>query len=336
LTDRINQRYAARHLIQSALLEVTHRCPCRCEHCYLPEERGEELCIEEVAGVLRQLRDEGTLELGLTGGEPFLRRDFPEILSLARKDRFLVTVLTTGVCIGEAEVRLLKRTGVRSVEVSILGAEPDTHDAIMHMPGAHRRMVEAARRLAAADIPVKLKATVLRQNYREVAAMAAIARELGARFLVNIVVLPGLDGSERPQRAALTEEEVARLDAEWVRSGLIPGEEEGRGAILCCNAGKTVAGISPYGDVYPCIVFRRSVGNLREMTLRELWHETPAPFLRAWRALRREEVAACHACELAPFCQRCPGVAYLETGDIRAPSPTACAMARGLLRARRT
>ncbi len=328
LRDDIFQRYATQHRLHAAMIEVTHRCPCDCVHCLLVRDPRDELTLDELTDVLQQLRDEGVFNLGLTGGEPFARGDFPQILAAAHAHRFFLSVLTTGVMVGAPEVNLMQRCGVRQVEISLLGAGPDTHDAIMQMRGAFARTMTAVQLLVAAGLAVSLKTTVLTLNWREVPAMRDLAQRLGAGFEANITVAPRIDGDAAPLGYALTEVELSRLDAALINAGPIPGEDLTGGAPLVCKAGRTVATIGPRGEVYPCLLFRYELGNLRQRSLHDILHTAPDPFLVAWRQLEAHEVSVCAGCELRGHCQRCPGIAYLETGDVRAPSPSACALAR--------
>ncbi len=327
LRDDILRLYASQHRLHAAMIEVTHRCPCDCVHCLLVREPRDELTLDELVDILRQLRDEGVFNLGLTGGEPFVRGDFPRILAAAHVHRFFLSVLTTGVTVGAPEVALMQRCGVRRVEISLLGAGPDTHDAVMRLRGAFDRTVAAVKLLVAAGLEVNLKTTVLTLNWREVPAMRALAARLGARYEANITVAPRMDGDRAPLGYALTAAELAQLDPSLINAGPIPGEDLSGGAPLVCTAGRTVAAIGPRGEVYPCLLMRHELGNLRQRSLHDILHAAPEPFLTSLRRLETDEVATCAGCDLRAGCQRCPGIAYLETGDLRAPSPSACALA---------
>jgi radical SAM protein with 4Fe4S-binding SPASM domain len=334
LLRKVDEKYKKACRLQALLFEVTHRCMCDCRHCFLVKDANNELSLDEIAGLLKALREEGAIFIGFTGGEPFLRKDFPRILELARDDGFFVSILTTGIPVGEREASLLKRLAVYRVEMSLLGANAETHDSIMRFPGAFARTKRAVELLVEAGVGVSLKSTVMRHNHAELADMAALARDLGAGFSANVSVAPRTDGDRQPQALALKEEEVARLDPGLLRGGLIPGEDDGPGAVLTCRAGRTVAGLSPEGDVFPCLLFREKVGNIRENTLREIWHDNPVPFLQELRRVKPEDVAECLQCEIKAHCKRCPGVAYMETGAIGLPSSSACAAARGMAAAR--
>jgi radical SAM protein with 4Fe4S-binding SPASM domain len=334
LLRRIDAKYERACRLQAVLFEVTHRCMCDCRHCFLVKDQDNELNLDEIAGLLTALREEGAIFIGFTGGEPFLRKDFPRILELARDDGFFISILTTGIPIGEPEVNLLKRLAIFNVEVSLLGDNAETHDSIMRFPGAFAGARRAVERLVDSGVRITLKSTIMRPNRSELPGMAALAKELGTGFSANVTVAPRSDGDPQPQQLALTEEEIAHLDPDLLRGGLIPGEE-GPGAVLACRAGRTVAGLSPEGDLFPCLLFRRKVGNIRENTLREIWHDRPVPFLQDLRQVKPEDVTECGRCEIKAHCTRCPGVAYSETEQFGLPSSAACTAARGMAAASR-
>ncbi|MBN2158529.1 MAG: radical SAM protein [Spirochaetes bacterium] len=330
LHSQLIEKYRALNKIHSLMIEVTHRCPCSCVHCFQVRNNENELTLAEFSDIFGQLRDEGAINIGITGGEPFARGDLAAVIESARKHGFFLSILTTGLMIGRAEADMLEKLRVYSAEISLLGATPETHDTLMNVPGAFDRMTRAVSLLRERRINVALKTTVMRQNYRELQDMKALCARLGATFQANLTVSPRLDGERTPQDFLLTGEEIAAIDPELINGGLIPGEDMKGGAVLSCNAGKNSAAISPQGDVYPCILMRKKVGSLRERSLRDIWHDSPAPFLEELRTLKPEDVADCSKCGMRAYCRRCPGVTYIETGSLTAKSPTACHCAAGI------
>lgn len=329
----IEEAYRRDNRLHTLLLELTHRCCCRCRHCYVVHDpQTDELTTAEVCDLLDQARQEGVVQLMLTGGEVLLRRDLEPILRHARSHRFFTSILTSGLVLDERTADLFAEVKVVSVELSLLGATAAVNDDLMQVPGALARIVRAARLLRERGLEVVLKATVLRPNSRQIGAMADLARELGCLFNASPLVAPRRGGGQQPRRLALDEDELAALDHSAINGGLIPGEEGG-GATLVCKAGRLVAGVSPRGDVYPCILWPHPVGNLRERSLQDIWHDRPHRFLERIRALTPDDLAACQGCGWRPACRRCPGLAWQETGALDGPAPGICAAARGHARA---
>ena len=330
LQDHIEQKYLAENRIYAAIIELTERCPADCVHCYLVKNPADEMTLDEVCDYLGQLRREGAFNLSLSGGDPLVRRDIAEILAEARRHRFFTSVLTSGLPVTDSQAAMLATSGVGMVEMSILGGDAETHDAMTRVPGAFRRLEQATRRLVERGVHVTLKATMLKPNRNQLSAMDEISRSWGAAFNASVSLAPRTDGDLQPLDLSLAPEDVARLEPRLVAAGLIPGEDFGEGALLTCRAGRTIVAINAVGDVYPCVMFPAKVGSLRDKTLQQIWHDEPDPFLVELRALRDADVTDCVNCEMRRHCRRCPGAAWLETGELGKAAPSDCDVARGL------
>jgi radical SAM protein with 4Fe4S-binding SPASM domain len=94
-----------------------------------------------------------------------------------------------------------------------------------------------------------------------------------------------------------------------------------------CSAGRSLFALSPTGDVYPCVICRRSMGNVRETPLAQIWN---SPAMLAVSRLDRRDLAGCAGCADRAFCTFCMGQSYNATGSIDQPVPTLCQRARRL------
>ncbi len=327
LLDAVYEKYRAQNRVYAVMLELTYRCICRCVHCYIDDYQSAELSTAEIIALLDQLKEEGVLDLGLTGGEVFLRNDLETIIAEAAGRGFLTYVLTTGILLDEKAADMLKRYKIHHVEISLMGATAETHDSVMRHPGAFEKTMRAIRLLRQRDIPVVLKNSILKQNVAELSQMAAIAAELRIPFSASLSVLPKMDGSTGTQACAVDFETAAALDPALLNGGLIPNEDTSQGARLTCNAGKTICGISPRGEVFPCLIWRQLVGNIREQSFQSIWHGGAVPELLSIRSFNAEEALECKACEAIKKCRRCPGLAFSETGNCLSAVQSACKLA---------
>lgn len=327
LLSEVYENYRKANRAYAAMIELTYRCVCRCVHCYIDDYHSEEMSTREVIALLDQLKDEGVIDIGFTGGEIFLREDLPTILEEAVKRGFLAYVLTTGILIGEKEADLLKANRIHHAEISLMGATAATHDSVMRHPGAFDKTLRAVNLLKERGIPVVLKNSVLKQNVGELRDMANLASSLGLPFSASLSVLPKINGDKSTQGCAVSLDEALALDPALLNGGLIPGEDESQGARLTCNAGRTICGISPTGEVFPCLIWRQSLGNVKTQAFSEIWHGDDAVELKSIRAMVREDAEECVKCAQIRRCRRCPGLAFSETGDCRSPVLSACALA---------
>lgn len=327
LLDEVYQKYREANRAYAVMLELTYRCVCRCVHCYINDDPPDEMTTSEVVNLLEQLKDEGVLDIGLTGGEIFLRDDLEVILSEAARRGFLTYLLTTGILIDEAAADMLKRYRIHHVEISLMGSTAKTHDLVMRHPGAFEKTMKAIQLLRERDIPIVLKNSVLRQNYLELADMAKLAESMNIIFSANASVLPKINGDRVNQECALDFDTAANLNPALLNGGLLPNEDSTKGATLTCNAGRTNCGISPNGTVYPCLIWRQPVGNVKENSFNEIWHSKPQEILQKIRSSRPEDAKECFGCANAKNCKRCPGMAYAESGNFLSAVDSACALA---------
>jgi AdoMet-dependent heme synthase len=88
-----------------------------------------------------------------------------------------------------------------------------------------------------------------------------------------------------------------------------------------CSAGHTLAYISPYGGVFPCVQFPLPSGTVRRQKFIEIWRDSFE--LNEVRSIRAKDLPVCSTCSHVGTCTRCPGLAYME-GNMRGPSTADC------------
>ena len=59
LLDEVIEKYRGANRVEAVDFEVTHLCPCRCEHCYLDHTPTDKLNLDEIASLFSQLREDG-------------------------------------------------------------------------------------------------------------------------------------------------------------------------------------------------------------------------------------------------------------------------------------
>ena len=97
------------------LFELTYRCPLQCVFCYNPVDFAatqDELPTAEWLRVLREARALGSVQLGLSGGEPLLRDDLEQITHEAHRLGYYSNLITSGVGLTQHRLTELKRAGL--------------------------------------------------------------------------------------------------------------------------------------------------------------------------------------------------------------------------------
>jgi radical SAM protein with 4Fe4S-binding SPASM domain len=324
---------------------ITTRCNLRCAHCYQEDYSQNEFGFHDLLAVVKQfedLLDEVGREwapfpskghITVTGGEPFLRGDFLDLLEVisAKKERFSFSVLSNGTLIDEAMARLLGKLTPVLVQVSIEG-DKATNDRIRG-PGTFDLAVTALKHLVRADVPCAISFTAQRENSHEFGAVAKLGRDLGVTFVWADRLIPW--GSASTLRGQTFTPDETRQFFETMyeaRAGAARSfcQTEirmhralqflvGEGHPYRCAAGDTLITVQPNGDVFPCRRMPIRVGNLLEIPLVELYYKSD--FLRALRDRNRIN-KGCEGCRHAKQCGgglRC--LAYAVTGDPFAADP---------------
>jgi radical SAM protein with 4Fe4S-binding SPASM domain len=133
--------------LQTLIFEVTQRCNHACLHCYnvwLPDAHGRpsdypqgELSTTQTLALLNKALDETRCHhVTLTGGEPLLREDLPQILDLLRERDVRTTVISNGRLLTEPAVVDLLDRGVGLFELPLLSRRRKVHDHLSGSPGA--------------------------------------------------------------------------------------------------------------------------------------------------------------------------------------------------------
>jgi radical SAM protein with 4Fe4S-binding SPASM domain len=184
----------------------------------------------------------------------------------------------------------------------------------------------------------------MKQNLLAYRGVMALAEQLGVPYVLDMTITPMMDGSSGPLDYRVSPEALLHVFQDSalqacgtkvipeqfagppvLGSSLSSGLESPAYEDLPCSAGHNSCYVSPYGDVYACVQLPMAAGNLRNETFEEIW--TTAPALERIRNVRESELPVCSSCEIRSYCERCPGLAWMEGGDLLGAYERACALA---------
>jgi radical SAM protein with 4Fe4S-binding SPASM domain len=312
----------------SAHIDLTYRCNEQCVHCYLDHHDHGEMTTAEIKRLLNEMAEAGVFILTLSGGEIFLRKDFFEILECARELTFCIKLKTNAVLIREAQAKRLRDLGVESVQVSIYSHRPEVHDAVTKVPGSLRRSIEGIRFLKSQGMKVIIANVLMTTNADDIHGVHALAAELAVESTLDPTVSPMMDGDRSVLKLNAGEAALHKIfrdpsligDAEEF---CVPPPSPTPDSMdnLPCSAGHTGCYVSPYGELYPCVAFPLSCGNVRQQRFIDIWRDSEQ--LKEVRSIRLRDLSGCSQCVHGATCTRCPGMAFLE-GNMRGPSTADC------------
>jgi len=308
--ERLLLRTWSENRLFSVLVELTYRCNLDCFFCYNDLGlRGRPLSLTQYYAFFADLRDLEVLNLTLTGGEPLAHPEFLRLGARARELGFVVRIKSNGHALrGTMARRIREEIDPFLIEVSLHGATAAVHDRQTREAGSFDRLLANLGEMRSLGLRVKLNSTMTAWNEHETADMMALADELELPLQIDPEVTPRDDGDREPQsispsragvrrlfellaeRAAAARAQSAAEDtaampaapqdiaaprasgsapiqaARLADDGLAPA-----GAAKHCGAGSSGIAIDPYGNVYPCVQWRRAVGNLHERSIRDIW-----------------------------------------------------------------
>jgi MoaA/NifB/PqqE/SkfB family radical SAM enzyme len=305
-------------------LVLTDRCDCRCEACFIWQRpKGRELTPEEIGRFLAPARS--IAWVNLTGGEIFLRDDVADVARAVLAALPHLAVLdfpTTGQRTDRilADVAEIATLGIPRLYVTVsLEGPPDLHDRLRGRPGAFDRM--AATYAGLREIPgvrAVLGMTLSDRNEDAVVpaleALRARGLDVGWRDLhLNVYTASGhyyqnLGGPlARPRGPAALEQALAAREASGDPADAIEAAylrhvpehlRTGRSPLPCQSLRASVF-VSAAGDLYPCTVYGRRLGNVLERPLLDLLGAPEAEDAR--RVIAEDRCPGCWSpCEAAP------------------------------------
>lgn len=163
-----------------ASLEVTRRCDARCVYCAAADSTDGELTTREWLGILDDLAECGTVRVSLTGGEPTLRRDLPDLLRHGRGRGLEVHLQTNGRSLASL---LDSGEAPHSVGLSLDGVAR-THDRVRGV-GSFDATMDALERARSRGLPVGLTAVLSKAAVGDIDALLRLAGEVGVPVTVQ-------------------------------------------------------------------------------------------------------------------------------------------------------
>ena len=305
-------------------LSVTSQCNAKCGHCFFWQDlnKPDDLSFEEIQELSISL---GKLDkLLITGGEPFLHRDLPEICGLffRNNDLTMVSIPTNGLLPDRIEKqvrRLLVIADGRTVNISFsLDGLEDVHDDLRGVPGNFAKVVESYEALHSlqdeyANLSLRVNSVVMNRTIDSIFGLIDRVPKLFPQ--INTPALTLLRGGPMDTSLLLPPiREMAKLFA--YKSRNIPGKQPliWRAAdwitfnlslqtlredtqVVPCEAGRILGVVEANGTVKHCELLP-PIGNLRESDFNSIWNSKKAKQER--KKIVEKQCRCTHECNLFP------------------------------------
>ena len=344
---------------RSVDLSITNRCNLQCTYCSHftgAGDVGQDLPKGEWLQFFEELNRCAVMNVTLQGGEPFCRKDLPELVEGIVRNRMRFNILSNGTLITDEMAAFLASTGrCDGVQVSIDGSVPTTHDACRG-EGNFLKAMQGIKSLQNHNVPVSVRVTIHKHNVRDLENVARLLlEEVGLpSFSTNAASYMGLcrQNTEQIQLTAeersLAIETLLKLEKKYngrisaaagplaegknwleMEKAFREGQEsiDGRGFLSACNGPMSTLAMRADGVMVPCGQMSHiELGRINMDNLQEVWQEHPElQKLRMRHKIPLRDFEFCHACEYINYCTgNCPALAYTIVGEENHPSPDAC------------
>jgi radical SAM protein with 4Fe4S-binding SPASM domain len=181
---------------------------------------------------------------------------------------------------------------------------------------------------------VVLKTPLLIDNGRAAADVLKLTQMMNMPCNFDVTITPKNNGNMSPLELQLQQPALVELMTKGPLAELLApsGFEDGPGPGPC-NAGRSYCGISPIGDVVPCLMMPEPVGNIRERSFADIWRG--GSLLDEVRGVTYESLTTCRSCDVKGVCTRCAGLALLRGQGVEGCDLSAKTVAKARMAAHR-
>lgn len=325
--------------------EVNDACNLRCGHCYHGRKVIKEnpISLERLLTDIRGLKDvigkDYHITISLSGGEVFLKKDLVKMVVRIMMDGHATFLLTNGTLVTPENAEKLLVWGVRLARISLDGGTPKTHDKIRGV-GQFQKAIEGIRIFKEAGQDVSVSCTLMRghnDSPEELEALFQLVRQERIYKLNFVRMFAHGDGKNTPQYNYTNGLEFKeKLNLLWDLAEKYPDIQvilkdplaknlerptpENLKIDVCCYIKKDYLSVSARGDVYACRKLEKTLGNLFEDNLANIWQNNA--LLQQMEDRREYMEGKCRTCPINTECRGgCLAASYGQYGRLFVPDP---------------
>lgn len=337
------------HIPISTTFELTPLCNMNCDMCYVRMDKtelntqGRVFRIQEWVSVARQMANQGTLFVLLTGGEPLLFPKFQELYLELKKLGMVISINTNGTLIDQKWADFFCQYKPRRINITLYGCRERAYSELCHYSGGFQKVIKGIKLLKDRGIDIKINSSITKVNRGDFEAIYKLGKELDIPVFTDTYMLPGRRERQKliREQVRLRPEEAARLKwnvlqkemppdcfRQYVQSvlGQIKNDAQSYSAGINCQASLCSCTVDWKGRLRPCVTLEEPFVDLREYCFDEAWKELSQQSQKLF--LNKK----CGTCSLRPICQICVGCAWVETGHYDGVPEYLCACTNELFR----
>jgi radical SAM protein with 4Fe4S-binding SPASM domain len=313
----------------AAVWEITLSCNLKCSHCgsRAGVRRDAELSTNEALMLIQQMADMGVRDVGLIGGEAYLRRDWLQLVAAITRAGMCCSIQTGGRAFTEAKIVAAAAAGLSGAGVSLDGLASN-HDRVRGVPGSFDQAIGALRNLRKHGIRTTVNSQLWTDSLGDLRELLRIIAEIGVttwQLQLTVAMGRAADHPEyllQPHQMLEIMPLIADLYDEAMALGvrIVLGNNVGYfGPFEAklrsieeiadhwdgCSAGQNVIGIEADGKIKGCPSLGTrdfTGGNIRDASLYDIWWKSrELSFVR--HRTRDDLWGFCRSCYYADVCR---------------------------------
>jgi MoaA/NifB/PqqE/SkfB family radical SAM enzyme len=303
---------------------VNERCNVKCRYCehWRQKHYVDEMSIADWQNALLSIKEfVGKFSISFSGGEPFIKQGFVDLLGWCHEHGISAGATTNGSALTPRNAAKVVAAHPFNINISVDAPNAEVHDYLRGYPGLFDKLSSGIRHLIkerkrqGIDFPIIIKPTVNVRNYRYLPELVKWTEEIGATC-VNLQPMGRwtpetydelwIEEEELPEFQRVVDQlcTMARRGAPIMTSemmiALMPDhfrEKKAPPEVMPCRVGLRDFFIKTNGDVEVCFYYP-SIGNIREQSAREIWYGPKA------NEIRKQTVACDRLCLFACLSQK--------------------------------
>jgi MoaA/NifB/PqqE/SkfB family radical SAM enzyme len=297
------------------IYKITMNCNSRCRTCSIWKTKSKnELNLEQIKKIFKKNFWKNLKYVQLTGGEPFLRRDYPDIVNIFTNFKKIEVISTptngflTKKIISDVSkvLEYLQGKKLYSVTVSLDGLEKE-HNHIRRIPNGYKKATETIRRLKELErsyekFTVGIETVISKYNikhldkiyneFRKLTDHLNFTPAIEAPYFLNIEEDFGINKKDYNIVIRFYRKiEKDNPSLAYYYENIINFFEKGIRTYPCLGMYNTIC-LGAKGEIHPCVMLNKKLGNALEDNIEEVWFSKKANKYR--ESLKRNKF--CRTC----------------------------------------
>ncbi len=323
-------------------IDLTSKCNLNCKHCgSISVEDKNELTINEIRDVIKEISGFKPERIVFSGGEPLLKKGIFDLLEYTHELGINTYMPSNGTLITSDIAKKLKKVNLGGIVISLDGNE-EIHDKIRGKKGTFEKAINAIKYLVDEGLKVTIKLTVMKWNMDQYKYLVDLTKELGVEeFALKRYIPAGKMKVNKKELLVAPEEYKEVVDKAWVYAQKKGIKMMSRDPVIIpylykekienkykdklndeilggCLAGISICNIDNKGNVSPCGFVPKFAGNIRKDYFSDIWNNSSL-----FKKLRKRDClkGKCKFCKYINLCGGCRAMAYSLKGDIFEEDP---------------